>query len=152
MRGRRDEDGRGGAGAGRRFPRRPRPGEHRAPGVPPGSHRDADGYYYYVVDRLKDLVIRGGYNVYPREVEEALYEHPDVVEAAVVGKPDERLGEEVVAFVALRQGSTATADDITAHCKQRLTAYKYPRELHVLPELPKGATGKILKRELRSQA
>ncbi|WP_281258390.1 AMP-binding enzyme [Nocardioides gansuensis] len=96
--------------------------------------------------------MRGGYNVYPREVEEALYEHPDVVEAAVVGKPDERLGEEVVAFVALRQGSTATADDITAHCKQRLTAYKYPRELHVLPELPKGATGKILKRELRSQA
>ena len=113
------------------------------------GYRDEDGYYF-IVDRLKDLVIRGGYNVYPREVEEVLYEHPDVVEAAVVGRPDERLGEEVVAFVALKPGSVTTVDDITAHCKERLAAYKYPREIRVVPELPKGATGKILKRELRS--
>ncbi|MGN6780282.1 MAG: long-chain-fatty-acid--CoA ligase [Marmoricola sp.] len=112
------------------------------------GYADEDGYLY-IVDRLKDLVIRGGYNVYPREVEEVLYEHPDVVEAAVVGKPDERLGEEVVAYVALRPGATATPDDITAYCKERLAAYKYPREITLLDSLPKGPTGKILKRELR---
>ena len=112
------------------------------------GYRDEDGYLY-VVDRLKDLVIRGGYNVYPREVEEALYEHPDVIEAAVVGRPDERLGEEVVAYVALREGATAGPDEITAHCRERLAAYKYPREVRVIEALPKGPTGKILKRELR---
>lgn len=111
------------------------------------GYRDEDGYFF-IVDRLKDLVIRGGYNVYPREVEEVLYEHPDVIEAAVVGKPDERLGEEVVAFVALRDGSATTPDEIQAHCKERLAAYKYPREVFIETALPKGATGKILKREL----
>ncbi len=113
------------------------------------GHRDEDGYFF-IVDRLKDLVIRGGFNVYPREVEEVLYEHPDVAEAAVIGKPDERLGEEVVAFVSLTPGSTTTPEDITAHCKERLAAYKYPREVHVLTALPMGATGKILKRDLRT--
>ncbi|MGN6250792.1 MAG: long-chain-fatty-acid--CoA ligase [Marmoricola sp.] len=112
------------------------------------GYADEDGYLY-IVDRLKDLVIRGGYNVYPREVEEVLYEHPDVVEAAVVGKPDERLGEEVVAYVALRPGAATTPDDITAYCRERLAAYKYPREINLLDTLPKGPTGKILKRELR---
>jgi len=113
------------------------------------GHSDEDGYLY-IVDRLKDLVIRGGYNVYPREVEEVLYEHPDVVEAAVVGKPDERLGEEVVAYVALRPGASATPDDITVYCRERLAAYKYPRDIRLVDALPKGPTGKILKRELRA--
>ncbi|TNM36492.1 long-chain fatty acid--CoA ligase [Nocardioides albidus] len=112
------------------------------------GYRDDDGYYY-IVDRLKDLVIRGGYNVYPREVEEVLYEHPEVVEAAVVGRPDERLGEEVVAYVVLRSGATAGPEDLTAHCKERLAAYKYPRQILLRDDLPKGPSGKILKRELR---
>jgi len=112
------------------------------------GYRDEDGYFY-VVDRLKDLVIRGGYNVYPREVEEVLYEHPDVVEAAVVGEPDDRLGEEVGAHVVLASGARATAEDLIEHCRQRLAAYKYPRVIHLREELPKGPSGKILKRELR---
>ncbi|WP_019203256.1 long-chain fatty acid--CoA ligase [Tsukamurella sp. 1534] len=113
------------------------------------GYRDEDGYFF-IVDRLKDLVIRGGYNVYPREIEEVLYAHPDVVEAAVVGRPDERLGEEVEAFVVLREGAAATTEDLTAYARDRLAAYKYPRAFHLLAELPKGATGKILKRELRA--
>lgn len=112
------------------------------------GYQDDDGYFF-VVDRLKDMVIRGGYNVYPREVEEVLYEHPDVVEAAVVGRPDARLGEEVVAFVVLQPGARTRPEQLTVHCKERLAAYKYPRDIRVLTELPKGPTGKILKRKLR---
>ena len=112
------------------------------------GYEDEDGYLF-VVDRLKDLVIRGGYNVYPREIEEVLYTHPDVSEAAVIGKADDRLGEEVVAVVALRPGARATEDDVIAYCKDRLAAYKYPREVRFVTELPKGTTGKILKRDLR---
>jgi long-chain acyl-CoA synthetase len=112
------------------------------------AYRDEDGYFF-VVDRLKDLVIRGGYNVYPREVEEVLYTHPAVAEAAVVGRRDDRLGEEVLAYVALKPGETAEPEEIVAHCRERLAAYKYPREVRLLAELPKGPTGKILKRELR---
>ncbi|MFT4008695.1 MAG: long-chain fatty acid--CoA ligase [Nocardioidaceae bacterium] len=112
------------------------------------GYQDEDGFFF-IVDRLKDLVIRGGYNVYPREVEEVLYEHADIVEAAVIGKPHERLGEEVVAYVSLKPGANTTAEDLTVHCKERLAAYKYPREIHILDELPHGPTGKILKRELR---
>ncbi|AMW14504.1 long-chain-fatty-acid--CoA ligase [Streptomyces qaidamensis] len=111
--------------------------------------RDEDGYVF-IVDRKKDLVIRGGYNVYPREVEEVLYEHPAVAEAAVVGKPDEKFGEEVLAFVTLKQGTQVSGADIIAFCKERLAAYKYPREIRLLSELPKGPSGKILKRHLRS--
>ncbi|MGN6606659.1 MAG: long-chain-fatty-acid--CoA ligase [Jatrophihabitans sp.] len=109
---------------------------------------DDDGYFF-VVDRKKDLVIRGGYNVYPREVEEVLYGHPAIAEAAVVGRPDEKLGEEVVAFVGLKPGATATPDEIVAWTKERLAAYKYPREIRIVDDLPKGPTGKILKKELR---
>ena len=109
---------------------------------------DEDGFFF-VVDRSKDLVIRGGYNVYPREIEEVLYEHPAIVEAAVIGKPDDRLGEEVVAVVVLREGQTVSADDVIAYCKERLAAYKYPREVRFVDDLPKGPTGKILKAELR---
>ena len=109
---------------------------------------DEDGFYF-VVDRSKDLVIRGGYNVYPREVEEVLYQHPSILEAAVIGKPDERLGEEVVAVVAVRPGESLTADEVVAFCRERLSAYKYPREIRFVDELPKGATGKVAKAELR---
>jgi long-chain acyl-CoA synthetase len=111
------------------------------------GRRDEDGYFY-IVDRMKDMIIRGGYNVFPREVEEVLYEHPDVLEAAVVGVPDESLGEEVGAAVVLRDGAEASAEDLSAHVKSQLAAYKYPRVVWFLDELPKGPTGKILKREI----
>ncbi|MCP2293336.1 long-chain-fatty-acid--CoA ligase [Nocardia amikacinitolerans] len=113
------------------------------------GYRDADGYVF-IVDRKKDLVIRGGYNVYPREVEEVLYAHPAIAEAAVVGVPDARLGEEVHAVVALKPGGKAEPQEIIDFCKRRLAAYKYPRAVRILDELPKGPSGKILKRELRS--
>ncbi len=114
------------------------------------AYRDKDGFYR-IVDRKKDLVIRGGFNVYPREVEEVLYQHELVTEAAVIGRPDERLGEEVVAFVSLRQGATVEPDELIAFCKERLAAYKYPRDVRILDDLPKNATGKILKTELRTR-
>jgi long-chain acyl-CoA synthetase len=112
------------------------------------GYRDDDGYYF-IVDRKKDLVIRGGYNVYPREIEETLFEHPAIAEAAVIGKPHDRLGQEVLAFVVPKPGETLTADDVIAHCKQRLAAYKYPREVRIVDALPTGPTGKVLKKELR---
>ncbi len=112
------------------------------------GYKDEDGFFF-IVDRKKDLVIRGGYNVYPREIEEVLYEHPAVAEAAVIGKPDDKLGEEVVAIVALKPGASATEDEIKAFAKERMAAYKYPREVRIVDELPKGPTGKILKKELR---
>ena len=108
---------------------------------------DEDGFYF-IVDRGKDLVIRGGYNVYPSEIEEVLWTHPAILEAAVIGKPDERLGEEVVAVVALRPGRDVSAEDIIAYTRERLAAYKYPREIRFMAELPKGPTGKILKSAL----
>ncbi|NNM45083.1 long-chain-fatty-acid--CoA ligase [Knoellia koreensis] len=108
---------------------------------------DDDGYFY-IVDRLKDLVIRGGFNVYPREIEEVLYEHPQVAEAAVIGVPHPTLGEEVAAAVALRPGSTVTEDELRDYVKGQVAAYKYPRLVWFVDELPKGATGKILKREI----
>jgi long-chain acyl-CoA synthetase len=111
------------------------------------AYADEDGYYF-IVDRKKDLIIRGGYNVYPREVEEVLFAHPAVAEAAVVGKPDDKLGEEVLAFVALKQGASATPEELVAFCKERVAAYKYPREVRLVEALPKGPTGKILKKEL----
>jgi long-chain acyl-CoA synthetase len=109
---------------------------------------DADGYFS-IVDRKKELVIRGGYNVYPREIEEVLYEHPDVREAAVIGVPHDELGEEVAAAVALKDGASATVADLRAFVKERVAAYKYPRVVWLVDELPKGPTGKILKREIK---
>jgi long-chain acyl-CoA synthetase len=108
---------------------------------------DEDGYFY-VVDRKKDMVIRGGFNVYPREIEELLYEHPAVAEAAVVGIPHDELGEEVAAAVALRPGATATPDELREHVKAKVAPYKYPRLVWLVDALPKGPTGKILKREI----
>ena len=101
-----------------------------------------------IVDRKKDLVIRGGYNVYPREVEEVLYEHPDIIEVAVLGIPDDHYGEEVAAVMALRAGASFDAQEMRAWAKERLSAYKVPRVFSVVDELPKGPTGKILKRAI----
>jgi long-chain acyl-CoA synthetase len=112
---------------------------------------DEDGYLF-LVDRRKDLILRGGYSVYPREVEEALYAHPDVLEAAVVGVPDEALGEEVAAIVVARPGATPSPDEIKAWAKERVAAYKYPRHVVFVDELPKGPTGKILKRAIDAEA
>ncbi|MPY35511.1 long-chain fatty acid--CoA ligase [Streptomyces adustus] len=109
---------------------------------------DEDGYYF-IVDRKKDLIIRGGYNVYPREIEEVLYEHPAVAEAAVVGVPHQVHGEEIAAVVTLRQdGADTSADALRDFVKERVAAYKYPRIVTFTDALPKGATGKILKREI----
>jgi len=129
--------------------------EATAEAIPDGWFRtgdlarvDADGYYF-IVDRKKELIIRGGYNVYPREIEEVLYEHPAVAEVAVVGIPHDQLGEEVGAAVALKPGATATPDELQAYVKERVAAYKYPRHVWLEAELPKGPTGKILRRAVR---
>ena len=108
---------------------------------------DEDGYFF-IVDRKKDMIIRGGYNIYPREIEEVLYEHPAVLEAAVLGVPDTYLGEEVGAAVVLKPGSSATAEEIRDFVKGQVAAYKYPRHVWFVDVLPKGSTGKILKREI----
>ncbi len=112
------------------------------------AYRDEDGYFF-IVDRKKDLIIRGGYNVYPREIEEVLYANPNIAEAAVIGKSDEKLGEEVVAVVTLKEGASCSPEDVIAYCKEQLAAYKYPREVRIVDALPMGPTGKILKKELR---
>jgi long-chain acyl-CoA synthetase len=112
---------------------------------------DEEGYLF-LVDRKKELIIRGGYNVYPREVEEVLYEHPAVLEAAVIGLPHETLGEEVAALVVLRPGTPASPDELQSWAKARVAAYKYPRRIFAVDELPKGPTGKILKRAIDRNA
>ncbi|MGW3241358.1 long-chain-fatty-acid--CoA ligase [Streptomyces sp. NPDC001070] len=111
---------------------------------------DEDGWLY-VVDRKKDMINASGFKVWPREVEDVLYTHPAVREAAVVGVPDAYRGESVKAFVSLRPGAAAEAAELIAHCRERLAAYKYPREIEILPELPKTSSGKILRRELRAR-
>jgi long-chain acyl-CoA synthetase len=108
---------------------------------------DTDGYFY-IVDRKKDMIIRGGYNVYPREIEEVMYEHPAVAEAAVIGLPHASLGEEVAAAVALKPGAAATAEELRDYVKSQVAAYKYPRHVWFVESLPKGATGKIQKRDI----
>lgn len=111
--------------------------------------RDEQGWIY-LVDRLKDLINASGFKVWPREVEDALYEHPAVFEAAVVGEPDEYRGETVVAYVSLNPGHTADPDEIIAFTRERLAAYKYPRRVHIVNELPKTVTGKIRRAEVRA--
>jgi long-chain acyl-CoA synthetase len=108
---------------------------------------DEDGYFF-IVDRKKDLIIRGGYNVYPREIEEVLYEHPAVQEAAVVAVPDDALGEEVGAAVVLCKGESLDAGELRTWIREQVAAYKYPRKIWFVDELPKGPTGKILKRDI----
>ena len=107
-----------------------------------------EGGDLFLVDRKKEMIIRGGYNVYPREVEEVLYEHPSVLEAAVVGVPHETLGEDVAAVVVARPATELDADELKAWAKERVAAYKYPRHVVVVDELPKSPTGKILKRSI----
>jgi long-chain acyl-CoA synthetase len=131
---------------------KPEETEHALPG---GALRtgdvgfmDADGWFY-LVDRKKDQINAAGYKVWPREVEDVLYGHPAVREAAVVGVPDEYRGETVKAFVSLKDGRSAEPDELIAFCRERMAAYKYPRIVEVLDEIPKTATGKILRRALR---
>ena len=112
------------------------------------ARMDGDGYFF-IVGRQKDLIIRGGYNVYPREIEEVMHEHPAVAEVAVIGFPHPELGEEIGAAVTLKPGASATADELRAYVKSQVAAYKYPRHVWLVTELPKGPTGKILKREIR---
>jgi long-chain acyl-CoA synthetase len=108
---------------------------------------DEDGYFF-IVDRKKDMIIRGGYNVYPREIEEVLYQHPAVLECAVLGVPDEKFGEEVGAAVVLKEGQHADRDELQSYVKGEIAAFKYPRKIWFVDELPKTATGKIVKREI----
>jgi long-chain acyl-CoA synthetase len=115
------------------------------------ARTDEDGYFY-IVDRKKDLIIRGGYNVYPREVEEVLYEHPKVREAAVLGVPHDEWGEEIAAAVVPHEGEELTAEEVSSYVKERIAAYKYPRVVWFMEDLPKGPTGKILKREIEPPA
>ena len=114
------------------------------------ARRDEDGYFF-IMDRIKDMILRGGFNVYPREVEELLLTHPAVSMAAVVGTPDERLGEEVKAFVVRTPGAQVSEDELVEWCRERLAAYKYPRSVEFREALPMSATGKILKRELKAE-
>ena len=111
--------------------------------------KDEDGFFY-IVDRTKDMIIRGGLNVYPREIEEVMITHEAISLVAVVGVPDEKFGEEIKAFVVLKDGVTASTEEIQSWIKEKIADYKYPRYLELIDSLPMSATGKILKKELRS--
>ena len=110
--------------------------------------KDEEGFYF-IVDRTKDMIIRGGLNVYPREVEEVMIKHDDVSLVAVIGIPHEQMGEDIKAYVVLNEGATITAEELQAYTKSKLAAYKYPRIIEFIDALPMSATGKILKKELR---
>ncbi len=111
------------------------------------GYRDGDGFFY-IVDRKSDMIIRGGENIYPREIDELLYKHPAVAAAATVGVPDELYGEEVAAFVVLKDGATADEEELIDYCRSRLAVYMCPQTIRVVADVPKGPTGKVLKREL----
>ena len=111
------------------------------------GYRDQDGFYY-IVDRKSDMIIRGGENIYPREIDEVLYQHPSVAAAAAVGVPDVLYGEEVAAVIVLKEGAKSSEEEVIEFCKARLADYKCPKTVHFLPDIPKGPTGKLLKREL----
>jgi long-chain acyl-CoA synthetase len=110
--------------------------------------QDEDGFYF-IVDRTKDMIIRGGLNVYPREVEEVMIQHEAVSLVAVIGIPDDKMGEEIKAFVVLKEGKSISEDDLKVWTKSKIAAYKYPRHIEFISALPMSATGKILKKELR---
>jgi long-chain acyl-CoA synthetase len=114
------------------------------------ARMDEDGYFY-IVDRIKDMIISGGYNVYPRDIDEVLYEHPKVVEACSIGIPHEHRGEAIKAFVVLKENETATPDEIIAWCEKHLARYKLPTEVEFRKELPKTNVGKILRKDLRNE-
>jgi len=111
-----------------------------------------DEGYVNIVGRIKDMIIRGGENVYPREIEEYLYTHPDIVDVQVIGVPDERYGEEIMAWVKVAEGSSLTTEEVRAFCQGRIAHYKVPRYVHVTDEFPMTVTGKIRKVEMRDQA
>ena len=111
--------------------------------------RDPEGFYH-IIDRKSDMIIRGGENIYPREIDELLYKHPSIAEAAAVGVPDELYGEDVAAFVVAKQGHELKAEDVIEYCREHLADYKCPKQVRVVDALPKGPTGKVLKRELQT--
>jgi long-chain acyl-CoA synthetase len=111
--------------------------------------RDAEGFYH-IIDRKSDMIIRGGENIYPREIDELLYKHPAVAEAAAFGVPDPLYGEDVAAFVVLKEGREASGEEIVAYCREHLADFKCPKIVRVVASLPKGPTGKVLKRELQA--
>ncbi|HVF43771.1 MAG TPA: long-chain fatty acid--CoA ligase [Pyrinomonadaceae bacterium] len=113
------------------------------------GYRDAEGFYH-LIDRKSDMIIRGGENVYPREIDELLYRHPAIAEAAAVGVPDDLYGEEVAAFVVAKEGRAVTPGEVTDYCREHLADFKCPKTVRVVPALPKGPTGKVLKRELQA--
>jgi long-chain acyl-CoA synthetase len=112
--------------------------------------KDEDGYIF-IVDRKKDMIIAGGFNIYPREIDEVLFQHPKVSQAVALGVPDPYRGETVKAFVVLKPGATATAQEIMAFCRERLTGYKVPRQIEFRQSLPKSAVGKLLRKTLRDE-
>jgi acyl-CoA synthetase (AMP-forming)/AMP-acid ligase II len=114
------------------------------------ARRDSEGHIY-IVDRKKDMVISGGVNIYPREVEEVLFQHPQIAEVAVVGLPDDKWGEKLKAFVVTRPGSDVTAEDILRFCEGRISKIKIPKEVAFIGQIPRNASGKVLKTELRSR-
>ncbi|MCB1666379.1 MAG: AMP-binding protein [Pseudomonadales bacterium] len=109
---------------------------------------DEEGFVY-IQDRIKDMIVSGGENIYPKEVENALFEHPNVADAAVIGVPSEQWGEAVLAFVATRDGQTIEPDELIAFCRERLAGYKVPRAIESIAQIPRNASGKVLKKDLR---
>lgn len=114
------------------------------------GYMDENGYFY-IVDRKKDMIIAGGFNIYPREVEEVLFEHPSIQEAAVIGVPDPYRGETVKAFIVFKDGKQASEEELEAHCRKKLAAYKIPRKYEFRTELPKTMVGKVLRRQLQEE-
>ena len=112
------------------------------------GYMDEEGYLY-IVDRKKDMIIVSGFNVYPRDIDEVLFEHPKIKEACAVGIPDPYRGETIKAFVALKEGETMTAEEVTAFCREKLTGYKVPKQVEFMDDLPKSTVGKVLRRKLR---
>jgi long-chain acyl-CoA synthetase len=111
---------------------------------------DNDGYFF-IVDRKKDLIISSGYNVYPREIDEIFYEHPKVLKACAIGVPDLKRGENIKVFVVVKEGVTATREELLEHCKGKLATYKLPSEVEFRKQLPESTVGKILRKELRAE-
>jgi acyl-CoA synthetase (AMP-forming)/AMP-acid ligase II len=114
------------------------------------GYRDADGFYY-IVDRKRDMIISGGFNLYPSEIEQVIWSHPAVQDCAVIGVPDARWGEAVKAVVTLKPGASATSDDLIALCKAKLGSMKAPKSVEFWPELPRSPVGKVLKRQVRER-
>jgi fatty-acyl-CoA synthase len=115
------------------------------------AQMDEEGFFY-IVDRIKDMIVSGGENIYPREIEEVLFTHPAIEDAAVLGVPDSIWGENVKAFITLKPGADLSAEEVISFCKERLAGYKKPKLVEFIPEIPRNPSGKALKRELRRRA